>query len=222
MDSGNASERQTIMQGIGCFFKTLYAEMFEIVGLNLLFLIFCLPVVTVPAACTAMSRVTLRMVRQESYSLGKDFWRSFSQNFGKSFFGGWMLFLGLGVSGYGALFYYCRLSDPAFYLPFFLSFMVTALFGAAALFLFPLIATIDLPLRALLRNAVLLPLLYPCRTLMVIVLIGMMGLLSFLFIPYTAPVILLLLFSVSSLLASNSISAGIRRCEAPEPRIDAD
>lgn len=205
-----------LTKGVVSFFKILYTEMFEIIGLNLLFLMLCLPVVTIPAACTAMSRVTLHVARREEYSMGKTFWLTFRQNFGKSFLGGGVVLLGQGISGYSAWFYYRLLENPVFWFPFFLSFMVAVILSAAALYLFPMIASIDLPIRTLLKNAMLLPFLYPCRILTALLLIGVLGLVCILLAPHTVPVILLLLFSVSSLIAANAVSAGIRRCEAPE------
>lgn len=216
MNVKRGKSRKPLIKGILSFFKILYVEMFEIMGLNLLFLVSCLPVVTIPAACTAMSRVTLCMVRQEEYSLRKTFWRTFHQNFGKSLLGGMLLFLGLGASGYGVLFYFRMLEHSVFYLPFLLSFAVAVVLSAAGLFLFPLIATIDLPLRALLKNAVLLPFLYPYKILAALLVLGVLGSVCILLAPHTVPIILLLLFSVSSLIAANAVSAGIQRCEAPK------
>ena len=76
------------------FLKILYHELFEIMELNLLFLLLCIPVVTIPPVCAAMSKVTLCMVRQKEYSLRKTFWPTFRQSFGKSLLGGGALILG--------------------------------------------------------------------------------------------------------------------------------
>ncbi len=200
------------------FLKILYHELFEIMELNLLFLLLCIPVVTIPPVCAAMSKVTLCMVRQKEYSLRKTFWPTFRQSFGKSLLGGGALILGQLSAGYGMLFYYQLLETPIFYIPFLLTTVLAVLLTAAELFLFPLIATVDLPLLAILKNAVLLPMLYPCRILAALLLIGLLTATCILLIPYTAPVILLLLFSVSSLIAAAAVSHGVQRCEVPEGR----
>lgn len=53
----------------------------DIVILNLLVMLFSLPVITAGAAWTAMYFVTIRMVRKEERYVVKDFLRSFKQNF---------------------------------------------------------------------------------------------------------------------------------------------
>lgn len=53
----------------------------DLVILNLLVMLFSLPVITAGAAWTAMYFVTIRMVRKEERYVVKDFFRSFIQNF---------------------------------------------------------------------------------------------------------------------------------------------
>ncbi len=53
----------------------------DLVILNLMVMLFTLPVFTAGAAWTAMYFVTIRMVRKEERYVIKDFWRSFKQNF---------------------------------------------------------------------------------------------------------------------------------------------
>lgn len=53
----------------------------DLVILNILVMLFSLPVITAGAAWTAMHFVTIRMVRKEERYVIKDFWRSFKENF---------------------------------------------------------------------------------------------------------------------------------------------
>lgn len=218
-DQNSAGGRSPWLSALLTFFKTLYMEMFELMGLNVLFLICCLPLVTIPVACTAMSKVTLCMVRQEDYRLWKLFWRTFRQNFRKSLLGGLPLFLGIGVCGYSAVFYYHLLEQPVFYVPFLLSVGTAVVLSGAGLFFFPLIATIDLPLRTLFKNAFLLQLLSPVKVLAALSFITVCGTACILLIPHTVPVLALLLFSLCSLISAFVVSDGIRRCEPPESDI---
>ena len=43
-------------------------------ALNILFLLFCIPVITIGASFTAMYSYTLKMVRKEEGTLFKSFW----------------------------------------------------------------------------------------------------------------------------------------------------
>lgn len=52
----------------------------DLIILNILFLLCCLPIITIGAALTAMFYVTLRMARNEESYITKNFFHSFRQN----------------------------------------------------------------------------------------------------------------------------------------------
>lgn len=54
---------------------------FELFTLNILWIIFSLPIVTMGAATTALFYVCGKKARKEDYYLFRDFWKSFKQNF---------------------------------------------------------------------------------------------------------------------------------------------
>ncbi len=53
----------------------------DLMILNLLFLLTCIPIFTIGASCTAMYYVTLKMVRDEDAYIARSYFRSFRQNF---------------------------------------------------------------------------------------------------------------------------------------------
>lgn len=53
----------------------------DIMWLNILFIICCIPVITIGASLTAMYYVTLKMVRNEESYITKSFFKSFKMNF---------------------------------------------------------------------------------------------------------------------------------------------
>ena len=53
-------------KGFARYFEILWREFFPLIKLNLLFIISCLPIVTIPAALTAMNRITVTMVRDRT------------------------------------------------------------------------------------------------------------------------------------------------------------
>ncbi|MEH7305224.1 YesL family protein [Neobacillus drentensis] len=67
----------------GRIFSTL-AKIFDLLMLNIVFLIGCLPIVTIGASMTALYSVTLKMVRDEECYVVKDFWSSFKKNLKQS------------------------------------------------------------------------------------------------------------------------------------------
>lgn len=61
--------------------SVLAREWWELLKLNLLFLIFCLPLVTVPAAWFALVSITVAMIEDRNVYLLRDFWRAFRTRF---------------------------------------------------------------------------------------------------------------------------------------------
>ncbi|MBS4803519.1 MAG: YesL family protein [Clostridium sp.] len=58
-----------------------FSRVIDIVILNLLFIICCIPIVTIGASLTAMYSITLKMVRNEESHIIREFLKSFKQNF---------------------------------------------------------------------------------------------------------------------------------------------
>ena len=58
-----------------------FSRVFDIVVLNFLFIICCIPVVTIGASLTAMYSITLKMVRNEESHIIRGFLKAFKQNF---------------------------------------------------------------------------------------------------------------------------------------------
>lgn len=62
-------------------FFAVMGRVADLVILNVIFLICCLPIVTIGASLTALHYVTLKMARNEESYIVKSFFRSFKQNF---------------------------------------------------------------------------------------------------------------------------------------------
>ena len=63
-------ERSAIRKrGFVGYMDMLWREFFELLKLNLLFVLSCVPIITIPAALTAMHRITSVMVRDENHFL---------------------------------------------------------------------------------------------------------------------------------------------------------
>lgn len=78
-------------KGFVRYMETLWREFFEMLKLNLLFLVTCIPIVTIPASITAMSRITVTMVQDKNHFLWPDYWKAFKRDFLKSLLGGLIL-----------------------------------------------------------------------------------------------------------------------------------
>ena len=132
----------------------------DLLVLNLLSLLCCLPVFTAGAAIAALNDVTIHIVRQEDAGIVKPFFRSFAGNFKK----GTLLWLLLLLAA--ALLYFDYLAALA-YIPV-LRVGITAiavLVLAVSLYAFALLARYENTLRGTLKNAAILMVSYFPRTL---------------------------------------------------------
>lgn len=130
-------------------------RMADIIILNILMIICCIPIITVGAAFTAMHYVLLKMVRDEEGYLVKGFFKSFARNFKQAtliwllillvimvFVGDWLIF---------------RFSGIEF--PKVLVIGVTAvgiIMLMVIMYVFPLLARFDNTIRKTISNALLL------------------------------------------------------------------
>ncbi|MEH6992463.1 YesL family protein [Neobacillus drentensis] len=74
---------QKIFSVDGRIFSTL-TKIFDLLILNSVFLIGCMPIITIGASLTALYSVTLKMVRNEESNVVNDFWNSFKKNLKQS------------------------------------------------------------------------------------------------------------------------------------------
>lgn len=133
------------------------SRLFDLIVLNALFLVCCIPLVTIGASITAMYSVTLKMVRNEECYIAKAFWTSFKKNFKTAT----LLFIPvLFLLGFFLLDLYIitNLLEPTYA---FLRYPVMALLimlCCGYLYLYPLLSFFDTPVKQLIKNSFLLSL----------------------------------------------------------------
>lgn len=65
-------------------FNAVMTKLFDLILLNILWLVCCIPVITIGASTTALYYMTMKMVRNKEAGIVKGFFRSFRQNFRQS------------------------------------------------------------------------------------------------------------------------------------------
>lgn len=91
------------------------AKIFDLVILNLIFIFSCVPIITIGASTSALSYVTLKMMRGEDPYIWRNFWKSFRQNFKQGtlvWIFSILIFIFLGMDFYIIVTYLPVLSDP--------------------------------------------------------------------------------------------------------------
>lgn len=141
----------------------------DLLILNFLMIICCIPVITVGAAYTAMHYVLLKMVRDEEGYLVRGFFKSFAANFKQATVIWLIMLLIIGVYiGDGLIFQYSSIQFPK---PLMIAVVAIAiLLLMTALYVFPLQARFENTVKNTLKNAMILAFANLPKTILMVVL----------------------------------------------------
>ena len=193
---GNDREKPVPEDITGKFFYYLRYHYVQLLGVNVLFVLCCLPIITIPAACCGLSAVMTRLVRDEAVSVWHTFFREFKSDFGKRL----ILWFLMAIVPFSLAFYTTWFGWDR-------DGTVTRLVCLVVVFLvqrywYTCMALIEETPWTNLKNAVLLVAVEWKQTLSVLFTAGVLYGACFLFPLYGFPVMVLCLFSVCSLLVS--------------------
>lgn len=159
--------------------------------LNILWLIFCLPVVTIFPATVAMYCVTRQWILHKDYSVFRSFFQFFKVNFKESFLLGiiWIIFAGLIFADFILLKNFG--SFQYFLLPIITLLGIIIIF--TTIFIFPVIANYSMNWLNYFKNSLFFSIRFFPTTLIAIIYLAMMGL-----IVVTWPITSLFIFSLGA------------------------
>jgi uncharacterized membrane protein YesL len=159
----------------------------DLLILNILVMICCIPIITAGAAFTAMHYILLKMVRGEEGYLVRNFFKSFRQNFRQATAIWLIILLFVAVfAGDTLVFTYSTVEFPAV---FKIVLVVAGIFvGMISTYVFPLLAHFENTVKNTIKNAALLAVANLPKTLAMVVfyilplIIGYMSTYSYVFI----------------------------------------
>ncbi|OZG63410.1 hypothetical protein BLEM_0113 [Bifidobacterium lemurum] len=154
--SSHESDRQRDPKGVALLLCVVKWHWSRLVGLNLLFLLTCVPVVTIPCAMASMSRVAGLLVRRKVCYPVHDYLTTFRTEWKRSTLAGWAMLLVLAAALLGVWFYPRVHPGTPGMMAAGLLLVVAVLDACAMMYLFPMVAFTDLPVGKLLANSVLL------------------------------------------------------------------
>lgn len=153
------------------------------VALNLLYLLTCVPVVTIGAATSALYEVTIRYADDESGHPLKDYLPAFGRNFARASLASLMLLLPALLLAYSVVFWWAN--------PSVLGGVAAVIAALAAVYLLvawmyamALVAWFAAPVKQTVKNALLLPGAEPSRTFGMILIPGALVCITLLFPPF--------------------------------------
>jgi len=183
----------------------------DLLVLNVLTVLCCLPVVTVGAALTALDDVMLRLVRQEEDSIVRGYFRALRSNLKKG------ILLGLIFLFAAVVFYVDYLAAAAYAPPLRAAVIAGALIvGAIALYAFALQARYENPLLTTLKNAASLSVACFPRTLVMLVFTLGFWLACLHFVQIALPVLLMFGLSLPAYVCALLFSGIFNKLEQKE------
>jgi len=194
------SEHQPKRTGFALLAHVLISRLLTLIGLNLVFCVTALPVVTLPNALTSLHRCTSLLLKEEDFPLLKTYFKAFQSEFLKTLAAGWAVLLLLAGAVYGALFYYSVNSAAALVGSFLCAVLAVYLYVTSCN-LFYMLSRIRLPFGALLKNSFLLVFLQPLRKTAYCLFSLAIFCAAAWWFPRTLPVILLIICSLAALIA---------------------
>lgn len=199
--------------------KTGFARFLELVGsqcgallkVNLLFLLGCIPIVTVPLSLYAMNCVVLRMMRDQPVKCLHNYWEVFRQDWKRGYAAFLLTALPLGLAGCGMWFYLNRAaSNVLFFLPFLVCSTVFLMTLLSSGYLYGLLGS-GKTVREAVRLAVLLGIAKPLRSVPAALCFYGLPLLAALLFPLSGLYLLLIGFSFPCLLGHFYLRTVMRR-----------
>jgi len=181
------------------FISLLVSKILLLISLNLLFILTSIPLFTLPISISSMQKVIQGMISgKEQPSVFKAYFSAFKTNFVQSsLFGIPLIGILFGI-GYGAYFYYLNSDSILFVTMSILSILLFVLVYCVSLMGFQMITSVELSLKIIIKNSVILTFSNPKISLIGGVFsLGIVGL-GIWFFPYSTPLLLLIIFSLSS------------------------
>ena len=149
-------------------FMVFLSNLTDVVILNVLCLVCCIPIVTIGPSITAMHYVTLKMVREEEGYVVKLFFKAFKENFKQSFIA-WMVFLVITVVfllDYRILKVSGMEENKVFGIVIGAIYLFVCL---TTMYIFPLMARFENTLRQTVKNALYMSILHIFKTIVMAV-----------------------------------------------------
>lgn len=193
-----------LMQGL--------SKMADMMILNLLTLVCCIPIITVGPALTALNYMALKMVRNEECYIVKGYFKSFKENFKQSTII-WFLMLLVAVLLVTDFYIIIGSESETGSIMQILIFVAAIFWLCTALYVFPVLAKFHNTIRATLKNAFLMSIMQFPKTVVMAV-AYLIPLLLFIYFFQFTPIVLFFGFSVPAWVSAKLCDKLFKKLEA--------
>lgn len=197
-------------KGLPLLFHVMISRLLSLIALNVVYIVFCIPVVTIPCASAALMKCVGLMLDEADFPLVGTFFTAFKSEFFKTLAAGWLMMLLFAGALFGVLFYWSTNSQISLIPVVFCAILGVLLF-AALVNLFYMLARVRLPFGALLKNAFLLLFIRPLHGVASSGVALLLLAVCAWWFPRSIPVLLLIAFSAGALIACFGARSAIEK-----------
>lgn len=201
-------------------FMRILNRVADLMILNFLMIICCIPIFTIGAACTGMHYVLLKTVRGEEGYLVRGFFKSFKQNFRQATIIWLLMLLVIGVYvGDFLIFTYSGVTFPTILMIAILA--IAIVFLMVAVYIFPVLSRFDNTVKNTIKNAFCMAVLNLPKTLLMILLLALPVIILY-FSDYAGIFVILFGISVPAYASAYLYGGIFKKFEPEEPAIISD
>lgn len=180
------------------FFEICARKFWNIILVGLLFVLFCIPVVTFGPACCGLALVLRNYAREEHAFVWADFWRGFKENFKQGLAVGLLNLAAVGVTGFACWYYFQEMQSTEWMLVLFSIALLCLIFEIfMSFYAYLMIVTFTLNTSKLIKNAFLFSMIGMRTNILTLISVLLMAALAvFLFTLMPALLLLIPLFFI--------------------------
>lgn len=173
----------------------------NLIIVNLLFIITCIPVITIGASITSLYRITIAILAGDNPSVWRDYLTCFKNNFLKATLFQ-LLYTALTAFFLFEIFMVNNMMDPQYYWAAYPAYFFLAVIFSSSIYTFPLLAWFDETFKQYLKNSVLIAVSNIPVTIMIIIITGGIVFLTYQFTVTTLSLLIFMGFSTIALFYS--------------------
>ena len=173
----------------------------NLIIVNFLFIITCIPVITIGASITSLYRITIAILAGDNPSVWKDYLTCFKSNFLKATLFQ-LLYTALTAFFLFEIFMVNNMMDPEYYWAAYPAYFFLAVVFSSSVYAFPLLAWFEESFKQYLKNSVLLAITNIPVTLMIIVITGGLAFLVYQFTVTSLSILIFMGFSTIAMFYS--------------------
>lgn len=190
------------------------SKMADLMILNLLTLLLCIPVITAGDAMTALYYMTIKMVKGEDCYIVRGYFKSFKENFRQATVI-WLMALVLGIVFVGDFLILSGTTETLGKVMLVLIMVVCVVYVFTLIYVFPVLSRFENTVKRTIKNSFLMSVMSLPRTILM-VLINLLPAALFLLVPQSMPFLLMFGFAVPAYLCSGQFVKIFKKYEPEE------